>query len=228
MNQDEVIKLIQDHIPEYLSLSAKDYLNECIKTQFPESRTPEHIYMTPKNTDYDSDEFLQGMIIDEIPFPLLENLDEGEEGVVPVVYAPGIIITPSCHNDESNHSILENSILFARINDIGEFIDALTREGVPQNKIESWLDSLKSNKISSCMYLPAYNTAFMEIRESFIQFDYTTRVPASILPKNKIVSPIIDGGARIANLQLYGFYLFIVKYSYFMFRFSEKLDRYNI
>lgn len=220
MDVDQHIEFIKRYLPEYLTPDQKEDLFKIIKEDFPKSDSAEKIYFTLE----DNSNLLQGEAIIDVPFAFLDL----EKGVFENNYGWGLVMTNSCDISPENKRLETPIIQFAAIYKLSDYIGELEGREISIDRIKSFINDLKANRISNLFYLPKIekeNTLIME--ESFVRFDFNTSITSEILSESRYDLNYMPEGDKIFTLSNYGFYLLLIKLSIHYCRFREGVFRNN-
>lgn len=192
------IDSIKDQIPYYLTQEAKEGLVKALK-DFPESM---NYY-----TDMYKEEVFQGdgwNSLDVIQFETKKSKS-----------IKGIILTNTCDMSHENHRDVPARIVFAPIIPLDAYSSLLLKNGVEKKKLESKIDSIKKQKVTSLFYLPKGGA----LEEDFIAI----LDDLHSLPANFFYSKLER--KKEFTLSQAGFYLFLLKLSIHFCRFHENVLR---
>ena len=205
-------ELIRAHLPSYLSAQQQEDLFQELRASFPLSTDPRKVFLSWT----DESTFFQGDGVWEIPLALW---DSREKGYVTKYYSAAIL-SNTCDIYPEHSRMKEPHVGVAAIYVLQEFLTLLRRKNISDDRIKTFLDVLRKNMISNLFYLPERQNQFPE---SFIQFDFASSLPISVLDKyDKRLRP---DGDRLFTLSDYGFYLFLVKLSIHYCRLREGVVR---
>ena len=219
-NKDEIFDLIKSHLPKYLSPDLQEDLFKKIHDYFPLSNNPDIVYFRLNDTKclYQGD----GMI--DIPF---SKLDIEKKGYI-TEYLNGALLSNTCDLINEYDRLENNHALYAAILPLEEYINKLKSRKISPDRIRSFLNDLKKNKITNLFYLPELkNKEEIIIKESFIRLDYCTSLPSEFIYSGKYDFSYQSIGDRLYSFSNYGFYLFLFKLSVHFCRFREGVFRNN-
>ena len=211
-NHDPSWELIRKHLPSYLSAQQKEDLYQELRTSFPLSTDPAKMFTSKTGEST----FLQGDGIWELP---MTQWDSQEKRYV-TTYFSASILSNTCDIYPENKRLIDPHVVVAAIFDLEGYLDFLRKRGEDDARIISFLDALKQNKISNLLYLPQRQNL---LAESFIQFDFVSSFPISVL--DKYDNRLRPDGDRFFTFSDYGFYLFLVKLSIHFCRLREGVIR---
>jgi hypothetical protein len=214
--KDDTLELIRTFLPKYLTPELQENLFKTVQDNFPFSTDPNLIYSQIPEIEY----LYQGDCIVDIPFT---NFNKGN---FDTAYLNGIIASNTCDISPENDRLDIPNIQFASVFSLKEYIDQLKANDVKQQRIDSFVENLRANKVSNLFYMPEKrNGDTIIIKESFARFDLNVTLPISIFSGeayNKNYFPI---GDRLVSFSNYGFYLFLIKLSVHYCRFREGVFR---
>lgn len=194
---DFSLESIEKHIPYYLAGKAKVALEEAFKS-FPENIK---YYSTT------SEDLLQGDGCSSFQIVDIETFDRRR--------IKGIILSNSCDIAPNNQRDFSPKICFAPIIRLSRYIKLLKQNGIDNEKAQSKIDAIKSQKITTMFFLPAEDT----LEEDYIAIlDDVHNVPSNIFFE-------APDRQRLFSLSQVGFYLFIFKLSIHFCRLHEEVKR---
>jgi hypothetical protein len=157
---------------------------------------------------------LQGDLLQSIRYPFWnENTAQYEKK-----YIDALAISNTCDMSADNHSIIPKNILFAPLLSLTVYENLLNSSGIAIERIKNLIQDIKDQKKSNIFYLPC--TPFNQ-QEYVVLLDELFFFPATELVE--IQQEIIDN--RIATLDYFGYYLFLLKLSYHLCRLPEDRHR---
>ncbi|WP_314187007.1 hypothetical protein [Aggregatibacter kilianii] len=197
-----ILDNIVEHIPFYLTQD-KDAKEGFVK----------NLEKFPNNINYYTSYYPN----DELQGDGWEGLD-----IVDVVTSrkrsvKGIILSNSCDISTENKRELPPNILFAPIVELEVYRNRLIKAGIAENQINSKIEAIKKQKVTSLFYLPTMGN----FPESIVIFDDVRSLPMHYF-QGKKSSQIIK---KVFTLSQFGFYLFLFKISIHFCRFHEKVLR---
>ena len=197
-----ILENIVEHIPFYLTQD-KDAKEGFVK----------NLENFPNNINYYTSYYPN----DELQGDGWEGLD-----IVDVVTSrkrsvKGIILSNSCDISTENKRVLPPNILFAPIVELETYRNKLIKAGIAENQINSKIEAIKKQKVTSLFYLPTMGN----FPESIVIFDDVRSLPMHYFQSKKS-SQIIK---KVFTLSQFGFYLFLFKISIHFCRFHEKVLR---
>lgn len=201
-------------LPSYLTTEEKGRLNQALQ-QFKEEkgklwhqRHNTHFY-AQKNFDF----FLQGDLLSQIRYPTWNN----QTKIFDKVYIDAIILSNTCDLDLTNDRTITKEIVLAPITIYSKYIDKLALR-LGKTVPLSLEESIKSQIYSSLFYLPKTLTN---------PIDYVCHLDKAFwFPTEELHSYLPDiEQTRIASLDYFGYYLFLVKLSYHFCRLPEEKQR---
>lgn len=215
---DQHLEFIKTYLPKYLTPNQQDNLFKDVLKDFPHSKEASPVYIRLK----DQPNFFQGDGIIDVPFSVLNK----DSGTFECNYFSGSILTNTCDILPTNIRLEKSLVSFCAIFPLAQYISILKKRNFENNSIESFIDTLKENRISNLFYLPELKFKNkITLQESFIRFDFITTLPSDLIHSdkyNKEYSPI---GDRLFTFSNYGFYLFLLKLSIHFCRFREGVFR---
>lgn len=204
--------MIEHLFPDYLTATEKGRLLLALE-QFKDAYTKgkwsgriySHFYT---QTAYEY--FLQGDLIREIRYPDWNN--EGK--VFERTYTDAIILSNTCDLDLSNIRKAHKQVVLAPIIEMQQYIEAISNE----QGVEDMITSIKAQTTSNILYLPPNHTNGK---------DYICHLDKAFwFPTEELHSYLSDiEQTRIASLDYFGYYLFLVKLSYHFCRLPEEKQR---
>jgi len=212
------LELIRTYLPKYLTPEGQENLFKDITENFPYSKNPNTLYLRHD----DQEKYYQGDGIIDIPFANL-NL---EEKMFDTQFFKAVVLSNSCDINPEHERLDIPFILFAAIIPLSEYLGELESNEIDKNRIDSFVNNLKNNKISNLFYLPElkYNDEVI-LEESFVRFDFNVSHISSFILSEKYDKRYIPDGDRIFTFSDYGFYLFLFKISIHFTRFREGVFR---
>ncbi len=212
--KDDTLELIRTFLPKYLTPELQENLFNTVKENFPFSNDPNLIYSVLDDNYYQGD----GLI--DIPF---SNFDKDS---FTMAYLSGILLSNSCDISSENVRLENPNFQFATIFSLDEYLLLLEKRKIGEEQIRSFVQSLKSNRISNLFYLPEKkNGEEVIIKESFVRFDLNVTLPAVIFESEHYSKDYAPDGDRLFSFTNYGFYLFLIKLSIHFCRFREGVFR---
>lgn len=214
--KDDTLELIRTFLPKYLTPELQENLFKTVEDNFPFSKDPNLVYSSVLDINY----YYQGDCLIDIPFSSFTK------GKFSTAYLQGIIASNSCDISPDNERLDTPYIQFASLFSLREYTDQLKVKQVSQQRIDSFIDDLKGNRISNLFYLPEKKDGTkILMEESFARFDLNVTLPMSIFQDNVYNSNYYPEGDRLISLSNYGFYLFLIKISVHYCRFREGVFR---
>src|SRR5258706_5617636 len=187
----------EDHIPKYLSSADQAELVSQLRDF--ENR---NYYTTLFPTDLLQGDGWSG-------FDII-SLADGKRDKI-----KGIMISNSCDVDPGNKRDLPTRILFAPLIKLGAYVDLLTRANVNPGQIETKIEAIRRQRVTSLFFLPRGGT----LDEDHIALlDDLHNVPLKMFEGSEVRS-------KLFTLSQVGFYLLVFKISIHFCRFSENLSR---
>jgi len=192
------VESIKDHIPYYLTEDKKVALARAL-----------HDF--PERFDYYigryKDEALQG----DGWFGLEAlNFANGERRAI-----KGIVLSNSCDIDPHNVRDLPVNVSFAPIIKLSRYSNLLEAQGISPAKIESKLDAIRLQRVTTCFYLPKGG----ELEEEYIAL----LDDVHSLPVDSFFA--YEPRGKMFTLSQAGFYMFLLKLSIHFCRFHEEVER---
>jgi hypothetical protein len=204
--------MIEHLFPDYLTATEKGRLLQALE-QFKDAHTKgkwngknySHFY-TSSADNY----FLQGDLIREIRYP-----DWNREGkVFERTYTDALILSNTCDLDLNNARKEHKQVVLAPIIEMDQYMEEITDE----QELERMKKSVKSQTISNILYLPPN---LLGGKDYICHLDKAFWFPTEEL--NSYLPEIAQN--RIASLDYFGYYLFLVKLSYHFCRLPEEKQR---
>lgn len=201
-------------LPSYLTTEEKGRLNHALQ-QFKDEqgkvwhqRHNTHFYTQKK-----FDSFLQGDLLLQIRYPSWNN----QTNTFNKVYIDTIILSNTCDLDLNNDRTITKEVVLAPMTEYSLYIDELALvlgKTVPP----SLEDAIKAQTYSSLFYLP---------KTPVNSIDYVCHFDKAFwFPTEELHSYLPDiEQTRIASLDYFGYYLFLVKLSYHFCRLPEEKQR---
>lgn len=188
---------LKAHIPPYLTLPMQQGLIEELK------RFPHNVNYY---TDHYKNELLQGDGLTKLPI-----IDVGTAQRSDVF---GVVLSNSCDVDPINKRLRPARLVFAPLIPLNKYYDLLRGSGVSQDRIDSQMQSIRSQHVTNVLYFPRSSS----LSDEFIAYlDDIHNIPLSTV--NSIQPP------KIFTLSQIGFYLFSIKLSVHFCRFHENILR---
>ena len=157
--KDDTLELIRTFLPKYLTPELQENLFKTVQENFPFSTDPNLIYSRIPEIDY----YYQGDCIVDIPFSSFNK------GIFETAYLYGIIASNTCDISPDNDRLDIPNIQFASVFSLSEYIETLRSKNINQQRIDSFIDNLRGNRISNLFYLPEKkNGQDVIIEESFV------------------------------------------------------------
>lgn len=214
--KDDTLELIRTFLPKYLTPELQENLFKIVQENFPLSTDPNLLYSRIPDVDY----YYQGDCIVDIPFSSFN------EGTFETAYLNGVIVSNTCDISPDNDRIDLPNIQFASVFSLREYILTLKRKNINEQRISSFIENLKGNRISNLFYLPEKkNGPDIILEESFVRFDVNVTLPISIFTGDVFDKSYAPQGDRLISFSNYGFYLFLIKLSVHYCRFREGVFR---
>ena len=130
---------------------------------------------------------------------------------------PSMVLSNTCDIDIANKRMLEANIIYVPIIAIQKYRSLLLSVDVySETSIESHIESIRKQRITSIFYLPPSDNISTE---SMVFLDRINNYSNTYLPRECISS------RRLFSLSQYGHYLFLIKLSIHFTRIQEKIDR---
>ena len=220
-NIQEIVEIIREHLPSYLTEPQQQKLIDCIRTDFPRSTDPNKVYSKLEDLSL----FYQGDILNDFPFSLY---DTGSSSFK-TIYINGMIASNTCDIfPENERNLNPFSVQIISIYDFETVLEKFRAQKISEDKITNFVKEVRGNTISNLFYLPEKkNGDDIILKESFARFDYSVSLPLPLLNSEKICKDYIPNGDRVVSLSNYGFYLFLMKLSIHYCRIREGVFRAN-
>lgn len=200
--------MIEHLFPSYLTTTEKGRLLDALE-QFKDANAKgnwdtkiySHFYAS---TSYDY--FLQGDIVREIRYPNFNKQNRSYEST----YTDALILSNTCDWDLSNLRKINKQVVMAPLLEMSEYL-----EEDPNQEI---IQGIKSQTTSNIFHLPPNH---FNGKEYICHLDKAFWFPTDEL--NSYLSDLEQ--TRIASLDYFGYYLFLVKLSYHFCRLPEEKQR---
>ncbi len=163
-------------------------------------------FYAPRHYDY----FLQGDLVREIRYPNLNKHDKSFERT----FTDALILSNTCDLDVSNLRKLHKQVVLAPLLELQQFVE----ESAGMDGFDEIIQGIKSQTASNIFYMPP-NPG--NGKEYICHLDKAFWFPTEEL--NSYL-PDLDQ-TRIASLDYFGYYLFLVKLSYHFCRLPEEKQR---
>ena len=204
--------MIEHLFPDYLTATEKGRLLQALE-QFKDahakgkwnSKNYSHFY-TASTDNY----FLQGDLIREIRYPDWNR----ESKVFERTYTDALILSNTCDLDLNNARKEHKQVVLAPIIEMDQYMEEITDE----QELERMKKSVKSQVISNILYLPPN---LVSGKDYICHLDKAFWFPTEEL--NSYLPEIEQ--TRVASLDYFGYYLFLVKLSYHFCRLPEEKQR---
>ncbi|KLT73588.1 hypothetical protein PL75_01150 [Neisseria arctica] len=203
--EKNILNDIKCYMPPYL-LQDKDATAGFIKNleNFPDN--------TNYYTSYHYDDELQGDGWSGLDIVNIETLK--------TTSIKGIILSNSCDISPENKRDIPTNIIFAPIIKLDMYKDKLIQSGISKSRIDSKIDAIKKQRVTSLFYLPKLEEEFPE---SIVVLDDVRSLPINYFQNKKLEQQT----NKIFTLSQFGFYLFLIKISIHFCRSHEKILRDN-
>jgi hypothetical protein len=129
----------------------------------------------------------------------------------------GIVLSNSCDIDDSNDRALPPRLLFAPLVKLAQYEDLLGRAGVSKQAIQSKMQAIREQSVTSIFFLPA--GARLE-EDHIALLDDVHTIPVGYFTGKG------EERQKLFTLGMTGFYLFLFKLSVHLCRFHENVERY--
>ena len=204
--------MIEHLFPDYLTTTEKGRMLQALE-QFKyanskgkwSSKIYSHFY-APSTYSY----FLQGDLVREIRYPDWNS----EEKVFERTYTDALILSNTCDLDVSNIRKAHKQVVLAPIIEMEQYLEEISNE----QGVEEMVKSIKAQTTSNILYLPPN---IMNGKDYICHLDKAFWFPTQEL--HTYLSDIAQN--RIASLDYFGYYLFLVKLSYHFCRLPEEKQR---
>jgi hypothetical protein len=214
--KDDTLELIRTFLPKYLTPELQENLFKTVQENFPFSTDPNLIYSQIPEIEY----YYQGDCVVDIPFSSFN------QGNFETAYLNGIIASNTCDISPDNDRLDLPNVQFASVFSLNEYVETLKAKDISQQRIDSFIDNLKGNRISNLFYLPEKrNGVNIILQESFVRFDLNVTLPISIFTGDTYDNSYAPEGDRLISFSNYEFYLFLIKLSVHYCRFREGVFR---
>ncbi len=197
-------------LPPELREQKKDRLKEGLK-QFLKENQNRTKYYTDFYATRSYPFFLQGDLIREIRFPVFnfDTLDYEKE------YFDIILLSNTCDMDEANNRNIKKDVIIAKLIPFENFIESL--EELKIEKAANIITQVQNQLYSNVLYLPPN-----DFGDGYIVYlDEVSWITTNEL--NRLREDMRKN--RIASLDFFGYYLFVLKLSYHLCRLPEETHR---
>jgi hypothetical protein len=203
--------MIEHLFPDYLTATEKGRLLKALE-QFKDtsakgkwnSKIYSHFY-AQSTYNY----FLQGDLIREIRYPDWNS----ESKVFERTYTDAIILSNTCDLDLSNIRKAHKQVVLAPIIEMAQYLEEIHNK----QELDEIVKKIKTQTTSNILYLPS----IMGGKDYMCHLDKAFWFPTEEL--HSYLSDIQQN--RIASLDYFGYYLFLVKLSYHFCRLPEEKQR---
>lgn len=187
-----------NHILPYLSQPLRAGMLQELKNY----KNLKNFYFTPSSGDALQGDSWTGLDI--------FNIATGERKLI-----RGILLSNTCDISPENSRVTTPNVSFCPLINLSSYIKRLRASGLPEEKIEQKVSSIKSQHVTNIMYFPPGPT--LE-EEYIVDFANTHSLPLSHFLGKK-------DKKRLFALSQIAFYLFILKLSIHFCRLHEGVDR---
>ena len=122
--------------------------------------------------------------------------DNIEKLIVNSFLANAIIITQSCDIQRREF------ISVCPVYEVSNIIEKLSKDGSSQNKIDSFLGTLRKQEINYYFYLPAYKTDSVNIEESYVDLQLVNNLPSGNISLYRRYISLTDQGRHWLGYKL--------------------------
>lgn len=204
--------MIEHLFPDYLTATEKGRLLNALE-QFKDASTKgkwnnklyTHFY-SPSSYKY----FLQGDLIREIRYPDWNNQSKFFDRT----FTDALILSNTCDLDLSNLRKAHKQVVMAPLLEMNQYLDEISKE----QGLDDMVNGIKTQTTSNILHLPPNPT---NGKEYICHLDKAFWFPTEEL--NSYLPDIEQ--TRIASLDYFGYYLFLVKLSYHFCRLPEEKQR---
>jgi hypothetical protein len=140
----------------------------------------------------------------------LRNFETGER-----IFINGVVLSNTCDVSPDNQRDLPVRIIFAPLIPLAAYVSMLEKAGVQKVSIDSKVDAIRRQKVTSLFYTP---TGSGLTSEHIVVLDDVHSMPAAVYESDK-------SNGKIFTLSQAGFYLLILKLSIHFCRFHENVAR---
>lgn len=127
----------------------------------------------------------------------------------------GIVLSNSCDIDPDNRRDIPPNIVFSPLIRLADYKTILVNSGVSESRISAQFLAIMEQSVTNIFYLPA-GAGLNE--DSIAILDDLHTIPGNYFSN-------LDGKVKLFTLNMYGFYLFLLKLSIHFCRFQEALGR---
>ncbi len=202
--------------PGYLTSGQKDRLKAALEQFRPAYRGNRISYSDfykPSHAEFRN--FMQGDLVRDMRLPIWDDVN----AVYGKGYSNALILTNTCDISKDNaRPTNSKECLLAPLANLSDYVAALKGKHLPQAQIDSFVTALKNQEITNLFFLPPCPSSH---HESIAVLDKVFWINTGEL--NELVPTIEED--RIASLNHYGYYLFLLKLSHNLCRFPETDDR---
>ncbi len=205
-------------LPDYLSKAEKGRLLMAL-SQFHEQSAGKPAAWSGKfHTNFyhwtNFDFFLQGDLLRSIRQPSWNS----ETNRFEKIFAHSLILSNTCDMDLSNERVVPKEVVLAPLTPLQDFVEELREIVRDEKRLETIVHGIKAQTYSNAFYLPPAPGTQLE----FVCFLDN----AFWFPTEELNSYLPDlAQTRIASLDYFGYYLFLVKLSYHFCRLPEEKQR---
>lgn len=210
MNPFEDIKI---YLPKYLSLESQQKLFSDLE-QFSNSAISKNFYA---NDLYKETSVFQGDGLNNFFIIDVQNINK-HPSLPSIKIAPGpvIILSNTCDIDPNNQRFIPMKVFYCPIIKLSNYIKVLRKKNLTNEKINSHLETIRKQEITSIFYLPKSNKL---TEECMVMLDRINSCDLSFVNLKDLQAN------RLFSLSNYGFYVFLFKLSIHFSRVREGVDR---
>jgi hypothetical protein len=160
-----------------------------------------------------SGEFLQGDLCAGLPVTRIRD------GRAELLHRRGVILSNSCDISPDNNRHYVPNVLFAPLIGLENWADYLRKSGIDHRRIDTHLDTLRKQNLTSFIYFPAIDG----IEESFVRLDDIHRLTVSEFQR------LAESGdaTKVRTLSQAAFYILTIKLSIHFCRHMENIPRFD-
>ncbi|KAF0249421.1 MAG: hypothetical protein FD167_1177 [bacterium] len=210
MNRFEDIKI---YLPKYLSLESQQKLFSDLE-QFSNNIISKNFYASDlyqENSVFQGDGLSNLFIID-----IQNNNKHISLPSIKIAPGPVMILSNTCDIDPNNQRFIPMRVVYCPIIKLSRYVKVLRKRNTSNEKIDSHLESMRKQEVTSIFYLPESNGLK---EECMVLLDRINSCDLSFIDLNKLQD------TRLFSLNNYGFYVFLFKLSIHISRVREGVDR---
>lgn len=202
-------------LPPYLTSDQKTRLREGLSQFSMDRKGKDAIDYSNFTSREFCDYFKQSDLVNEIRYPFL---DIENDYTYSKKYTKAIILSNTCDiSNENGHTLNHKQAVLAPILSLEEYIKVITaKRSYDPSKLENLINELKLQRITNLFYISDNGgMEYIALLDKIFWF------PTSEL--NEYLPEISE--TKILSLNMFGYYLFLLKLSFHFCRFPESLER---